>query len=124
VKQLAGGLHVLSGFPPNTYVYLLGDVLGTRAAATRRAGYCARCAGAGSPRALTHAPSRPPGIQRADLPRAGLPFWSGAGDVEAAETGDIVRFQPDVWINRLFHRLMSGPGHLVNRALREGDEVG
>ena len=41
----------------------------------------------------------------------------------AAESGDIARYQPDRPINRVMHRLMSGPGHPVERPLREGDEV-
>jgi hydroxyacylglutathione hydrolase len=125
VKQLAGGLHMLSGFPPNGInVYLLGDVVvdaATRHGARRilrqlRGRQVAA-------HALTHAHPDHQGSSAQLCRELDVPFWCGTGDVEAAETGDIARFQPDVLINRVFHRLMSGPGHPVSRALREGDEV-
>jgi glyoxylase-like metal-dependent hydrolase (beta-lactamase superfamily II) len=39
------------------------------------------------------------------------------------EDGDIAARQPDHAINRINHRLMSGPPRRVDRVLREGDDV-
>jgi glyoxylase-like metal-dependent hydrolase (beta-lactamase superfamily II) len=39
------------------------------------------------------------------------------------EDGDLLGRMPDALINRVNDRLMTGPPHPVDRALREGDEV-
>lgn len=126
VKQLADGLHQLSGFPPNAInVYLLGDIVvdaATRHGARRilRQLHGHRVAA----HALTHAHPDHQGSSARLCRELGIPLWCGEGDVEATRTGDIARFQPDLLLNRVMHRLMSGPGHPVDRPLREGDEVG
>lgn len=126
MKRLADGLHLLRGVPPNAInVYLVGDVLvdaGSRHAARRilRQLRGRRLSG----HALTHAHPDHQGSSARVCRELGLPLWCGEGDVEAAESGDIVRYQPDRVINQVMHRLMSGPGHPVERPLREGDEVG
>ncbi|MDQ6914421.1 MAG: MBL fold metallo-hydrolase [Actinomycetota bacterium] len=125
MEQVADGLCQLRGFPPHVFnVYLMGDVLVD--AATRHAhrrilrqlrGHDVRA------HALTHAHPDHQGSSQRVCQALGIPYWVGEGDVEAAETGEIARFQPDLAVNRLMHRLLSGPGHPVDRVLREGDDV-
>jgi hydroxyacylglutathione hydrolase len=125
VKRLADGLHQLAGFPPNAInVYLVGDVLVDAASrhAARRILRQLRGRRVAA-HALTHAHPDHQGSSDRVCRELGIPYWCGEGDVPAAESGDIVRYQPDRAINRVMHRLMSGPGRPVDRPLREGDEV-
>lgn len=124
VKQLAEGLHQLSGFPPNAInVYLIGDVLVD--AGTRRSGrrilrqLRGRTVAA---HALTHAHPDHQGASKEVCARLGIPLWCGERDVQAMETGDFK--QQDHWVNHLLVRAWAGPPRPVDRALREGDEVG
>jgi glyoxylase-like metal-dependent hydrolase (beta-lactamase superfamily II) len=56
--------------------------------------------------------------------RFGVPFWVGAKDADSAERPELIRErQPDLLINRINWRLLTGPGHPVDRQLGEGDEV-
>src|SRR5205807_8775940 len=55
--------------------------------------------------------------------KLGIPLWVGQADVPAAEDGDMISRLPDHRIQRLAARLFGGPGHPVDRALHEGDEV-
>ncbi|HEX8065515.1 MAG TPA: MBL fold metallo-hydrolase [Thermoleophilaceae bacterium] len=125
MKQLADGLYQLRGFPPNAInVYLIGDVLVD--AASRFAGRRILRQVRGhriAAHALTHAHSDHQGASREVCEKLGVPFWVGAADVEAAETGDIASRQPAHWVNRVMDRAWSGPGHPVDRQLSEGDEV-
>jgi hydroxyacylglutathione hydrolase len=125
VRQLAAGLHQLSGFPPNAInVYLLGDVIvdaGTRHAA-RRILRQVRGHAVGA-HALTHVHPDHQGSTRELCETLGIPLWCGGEDVAAMEDGDIAARQPDHAINRINHRLMSGPPRRVDRVLREGDDV-
>jgi hydroxyacylglutathione hydrolase len=127
VKELAPGLHQLRGFPPDAInVYLLEDVVVD--AATKHAGR--RILGdlqghKVSSHALTHVHPDHNGVSKKICETLGVPFWVGEGDVDAAENSDLVpQRQPDHWLNRFNHRTMTGPGHPVDRRLREGDEVG
>jgi hydroxyacylglutathione hydrolase len=53
-----------------------------------------------------------------------VPFWVGEGDVDAAQTPALIRErQPAHPIARLMDTMFTGPGHPVDRALREGDQV-
>jgi glyoxylase-like metal-dependent hydrolase (beta-lactamase superfamily II) len=76
-----------------------------------------------SAHALTHAHPDHQGASREICQRLGVPFWVGAADVPAAESGDIRSRQPNHAINGLTQRFWAGPGHPVDRQLREGDEV-
>lgn len=126
MKQLADGLYLLRGFPPNAInVYLARDVLID--AATRQ----------GERRivrqlrdrtvtahALTHAHPDHQGASHAICERLGVPLWCGRGDVPAMETaGGIENSQAPGWLNRFQARFWTGPPHPVARALQEGDEV-
>ena len=75
--------------------------------------------------ALTHAHFDHQGGSHAVCDSFGVPLWCGAGDREAAETGDWTGLlpRPDGWVARLAHR-MAGPGHPVARVLADGDGVG
>lgn len=125
MQRVADGLYQLRGFPPHGFnVYLMGDVLvdASTRHAHRRILRQLRGHEVGA-HALTHAHPDHQGSSRRVCEALGIPYWVGEGDVEAAETGEIARFQPDRAINKVLHALMSGPGHPVDRALREGDEV-
>jgi hydroxyacylglutathione hydrolase len=126
VKQLADGLYLLRGLPPNAInVYLAEDVLID--AATRQ----------GERRilrqirdrtvtahALTHAHPDHQGASHAVCERLGIPLWCGREDVPAMETpGAIKNSQAPGWLNRFQERFWTGPPHPVARALQEGDEV-
>jgi glyoxylase-like metal-dependent hydrolase (beta-lactamase superfamily II) len=126
VKELAPGLFQLRGFPPQGInVYLMGDVLVD--AATRRAGK--RILGQLKGRqvaahALTHAHPDHQGASHEVCSALGIPFWVGERDADAAEDPALIaERQPDHRLNRLANRFWTGPGHPVDRRLREGDDV-
>jgi hydroxyacylglutathione hydrolase len=126
VKEVADGVWQLRGFPPNGInVYLAGDVLID--AATRLAGRRILRQLEGrelSAHALTHAHPDHQGASREVCEARGIPFWAPERDADAAETPRLIRErQPDKPINRLIFKAWAGPGHPVDRRLREGDEV-
>lgn len=126
MKRLADGVWQLAGFPPNAInVYLIEDVL-IDASARQATWHILRQLKSTklSAHALTHAHADHQGASHAVCERHEIPFWVGAGDEDAAENPNLIRErQPDVLINRLFFKTMTGPGHPVDRVLREGDEV-
>jgi hydroxyacylglutathione hydrolase len=126
MRQLAGDVHQLRGWPPNAInVYLVGDVLID--AATRRAeGRIMRqIAGrAVTAHALTHAHPDHQGSSHAICERLGIPLWCGQGDVPAMETpGGVAGANPPTWATFVQRRFWVGPAHPVARALVEGEEV-
>lgn len=125
MRRIADGLHRLRGFPPNALnVYLMGDVLVDAASRHAHRRILGQVRGHRlTAHALTHAHPDHQGSSRRVCETLGVPYWVGEGDVAAAESGDIARFQPDLPINRAIHALLSGPGHQVDRVLHEGDEV-
>jgi glyoxylase-like metal-dependent hydrolase (beta-lactamase superfamily II) len=107
-------------------VYVAGDVLiDAGASFTTRSLVAALQAHPISVHVLTHAHFDHQGGSRAVCEAFGAPLWCGAGDREAAETGDWAPLlpHPDGWVARLSRRLAS-PGHPVARVLKDGDEVG
>jgi len=127
MKQLAEGVHLLRGWPPNAInVYLVGDVLID--AATRQAER--RIFRQISDRnvtahALTHAHPDHQGSSHAICEQLGIPLWCGQADIPAMETpGAIRNTKAPGWLNFLYEHLFTGPPHPVARALTEGDEVG
>jgi glyoxylase-like metal-dependent hydrolase (beta-lactamase superfamily II) len=126
MKQLADGLYLLRGWPPNAInVYLVGDVLidaGTRQAEGR---IMRQIAGRTlTAHALTHAHPDHQGSSHAICERLGIPLWCGRGDIPAMETpGGVYNSQAPSWVNRMQRRFWTGPPHPVARALAEGDEV-
>src|SRR5436853_3287549 len=125
MRLIADDLYQLSGFPPNAInVYLMGDVLVD--AASRHAGRRILRQLEGrkvSAHALTHAHADHQGASAEVCQKLGIPYWVGEADVPAAEDGDMVSRQPDHFMSRFSARIFAGPGHPVDRALHEGDEV-
>ena len=128
MKQVAEGVWQLSGalpFPNAINTYLVGDVLvdagarfDTKKILRQLQGREVRA------HALTHAHSDHQGASRAVCQTLGVPFWVGELDVPVAENPRLIlERQPDHPINKVFFRMFAGPGHPVDRALKEGDEV-
>jgi glyoxylase-like metal-dependent hydrolase (beta-lactamase superfamily II) len=124
MKELADGLYMLRGFPPNAInVYLMGDVLVD--AATRHAGGRILRQLKGHEvraHALTHVHPDHQGATKEVCEKLEIPLWCPENDVRAMETGDLG--QPDHWLNRVIDKAWTGPPRQVDRPLREGDEVG
>ena len=126
MRQLAPGVCLLRGFPPNAInVYLVADVLIDAATRQGERRVMRQIAGRTvSAHALTHAHPDHQGASHAICERLGIPLWCGVGDVPAMETpGAIKSTQAPGWLNRLQERYWTGPAHPVARALKEGDEV-
>ena len=126
MKELAAGLWQLRGFPPHGInVYLMGDVLVD--AATRRAGRRILGQLKGRPvtaHALTHAHPDHQGASHEVCTALGIPFWVGERDADAAEDPRLIKErQPHTRLNGVINRFWTGPGHPVDRRLREGDTV-
>jgi hydroxyacylglutathione hydrolase len=126
MKRLADGVWQLSGFPPNGFnVYLLGDVLVD--ASTRYAGKRILRQLEGhtvSAHALTHAHPDHQGASKEVCEKLGIPYWVGENDADVAENPELMEErQPKNLVGKLVYRLWTGPGHPVDRKLREGDEV-
>jgi glyoxylase-like metal-dependent hydrolase (beta-lactamase superfamily II) len=114
---------MLRGFPPNAInVYLAGGVLidsGSRHAARR---ILAQVKGRSvTAHALTHSHPDHDGSSKQICDRLEIPLWVGEADVDAMENGRPV---PDHPMARMSRRVFGGPRRPVDRALREGDEVG
>jgi glyoxylase-like metal-dependent hydrolase (beta-lactamase superfamily II) len=126
MRELADGVQMLRGWPPNAInVYLVHDVLID--AATRRAErrIVRQLAGRSlSAHALTHAHPDHQGASHAICTRFGIPLWCGQGDVPAMETpGGVAGASGGGWSTFVQRRFWVGPPHPVTRALVEGDEV-
>jgi hydroxyacylglutathione hydrolase len=126
MKQVADGVWLLSGFPPNAInVYLVGDVLvdaGTRHGGRRilRQLRGRRVVA----HALTHVHPDHQGSSARVCEMLSIPFWVSEGDAPAAENPALIaQEQPDHPVPRLAVRHWAGPGRRVDRILREGDRV-
>lgn len=105
--------------------YVIGDVL-VDAGGRRHAERIMRALDGHSASAhvITHAHPDHQGSSHAICARLSVPFWVGEGDVDAAERPALIRErQPAHPIARLMDTMFTGPGHPVDRTLREGDEV-
>lgn len=126
MKQLADGVWLLSGFPPNAFnVYLVEDVLvdaATRHAARR---ILRQLRGRKvAAHALTHVHPDHQGASNQVCDALSIPFWVSEGDAAAAENPVLIgRSSPDHPLPRLALRYWAGPGRRVDRILREHDEV-
>jgi hydroxyacylglutathione hydrolase len=127
VKQVAGGVWHLNTmfFPNGVNAYLVDEVLidaGGRRAAKRILreldGHTV------SAHALTHAHADHQGSSHAVCTALGIPYWVPENDVAPAEDPSLIgKRQPDTFLAQFYVRAFKGPGHDVDRALREGDEV-
>jgi len=130
MREVASGVHLITGVPPYAVnCYLIahpgGDVLVdamTRLDAKRiLKALRGRTLAA---HVATHAHPDHVGATHAVATQLGLPVWAHPEDRPAVEdTRLIAQRQPDAAINRLFARIMAGPGHPVARELAEGEEV-
>jgi glyoxylase-like metal-dependent hydrolase (beta-lactamase superfamily II) len=129
VRELADGvwhLKCLPGLPWAVNAYLAGDVL-IDAGCRQSTGRILRQLDGHevTAHALTHAHPDHQGASHEVCERLGIPFWCPTNDVEPAENPDVLRQrQPGHPMARFYYRIFHGPGHKVDRALRDGDEVG
>ena len=126
MKRVADGVWQLTGFPPHGInEFLLEDVLVDAGASFSKRQILKDLRGHTiTAHALTHAHPDHQGASKAVCEKLEVPFWVGTGDADAAERPELIRErQPDKAINKLFWRVMAGPGHPVDRKLVEGDEV-
>jgi hydroxyacylglutathione hydrolase len=126
VKQLADGVHMLRGFPPNAInVYLVGEVLidaGTRQAQRRIMRQIS--SRKLSAHALTHVHPDHQGCSHVVCERFQIPLWCGSDDVPAMEhAGGMANPKIPAWMSWVHKRWWIGPPHPVARTLAEGDEV-
>jgi glyoxylase-like metal-dependent hydrolase (beta-lactamase superfamily II) len=133
MEELAPGVwHVRGQRPPistvakwGINVYLIEDVLID--ASTRHSGGRILRELEGrqvSAHALTHAHPDHQGASHEVCEALGIPFWCPEDDVDAAENPDLIaERQPSHPVAQFFARVFTGPGHKVDRALTEGDEV-
>ena len=134
MKELAPGVWQVLGHKPGfglaaanlINVYLIDDVLID--AATRHSGKRIVRELEGervNAHALTHAHPDHQGASHEVCEALGIPFWCGEGDVaDAEEPRLIAEHQPDHPVTRFCGRMFTGPGHKVDRALKEGDQAG
>ena len=128
MKELAPGVHHINCLPlPNSVnAFLLDDVLVD--AGGRQSYRLIMKALKGhtvSAHALTHAHPDHQGSSHAICEQLGIPYWVPELDVAAAETPSLIgERQPSHPIAQLMHKVFTGPGHNVDRVLREGDPVG
>lgn len=122
MKQLAEGVWHLDGFPKwGINAYVLGDVLVDAGFITDKKRILKQIEGVElSAHALTHAHLDHFGASAAVVERHNIPMWVGELDVEAAEAGKMVAEIP----GRGRRMLPAAPAVKVDRALKEGDEVG
>lgn len=75
--------------------------------------------------ALTHAHPDHQGASAELCKKLGIPFWVGAKDKSAAESGLVVGAMPNPKhpVAIFEQNFMAGPGHPVDRVLQEGDRV-
>ena len=126
MKEVAPGVHQISGFPPNAInCYLAGDVLVD--AMTRRDGKRILKALRGhavTAHAITHAHADHQGASHQVCDALGIPFWAPAADADAAEDPRLIaERQPKNFVSQGFVKVFHGPGHPVARKLVDGDDV-
>lgn len=126
MRELADGVHLITGLPPYAInCYLVGDVLVDAMAKVDARRILRELRGREvRAHALTHAHPDHQGASHRVCEELGIPLWVGAADADAAEDPRLIaQRQPDHPINRLFSKVMTGPGHPVARRLEEGDDV-
>lgn len=126
MTEVAPGVELLCGFPKyGINWYLADDVLIDAGGRTDTGRIIKQLKDRKlSAHALTHAHPDHQGASHAVCERFGVPFWVGEADVDAAERPELIKErQPPHPLAQLMIRIFAGPGHRVDRILREGDEV-
>ena len=128
MKQVAEDVALLRGRLPIPYAintYLVGDVLVDAGGKTDTGVILKELRGRPlSAHAITHAHPDHQGASHRVCEEFGVPFWVPEADVPPAENPDLIgERQPNHPIAQLMHKVFTGPGHKVDRALVEGDEV-
>lgn len=126
MTEVAPDVHLLTGFPRYAINwYLAGDVLIDAGGRPDTGRIIKALQGRDvSAHALTHAHPDHQGASHAVCERFGIPFWVGEKDADAAENPELIdQRQPPNWLAKLMMKMFAGPGHKVDRVLREGDEV-
>lgn len=124
MDELAPHVFMLRGRPPDSNAYVIEDVLvdsATRLGARR---LLRRLTGVElKAHALTHVHPPTQGASAKVAEELGVPIWCGERDADRMEAGMPTADQPDRAFNRFQQRFFAGPGHTVERRLREGDAV-
>jgi hydroxyacylglutathione hydrolase len=128
VKKLAEDVYQLRGripIPNAINTYLVGDVLVDSGGRTDAGVILSELAGRDlSAHAITHAHPDHQGSSHRVCEEFGVPYWVPEADVAPAERPELIgERQPNHPIAQLMHKVFTGPGHPVDRALKEGDEV-
>ena len=119
-------LKCLPGLPWAVNAYLAGDVLIDAGARQSRGRLLKQLDGREvNAHALTHAHGDHQGASDAICEQLDIPYWCPELDVPGAEDPQVMRErQPDKFMAVFYWRIFHGPGRKVDRALKEGDEVG
>jgi glyoxylase-like metal-dependent hydrolase (beta-lactamase superfamily II) len=124
MNPVAKSVHSLGGFRNGINAYLVEDVL-----VDARTKWAARTLlhsledSEVNAHALTHVHPDHQGASAIVCKTLDIPYWVPALEVEPAETGDVYARMPPSPIGWLQQRIWVGPGHPVDRDLREGDMV-
>jgi hydroxyacylglutathione hydrolase len=129
VKELADGVWQVRGYrgqiPDLINEYVIEDVLID--AGTRHSGKRILRELKGheiNAHALTHAHADHQGASHEVCEALGIPYWVPERDADAAEDPELIRErQSNHPVQKVFIFLYMGPGHPVDRKLREGDEI-
>lgn len=125
--KLADDVYQLSGFPSYAInAYVIEGVLIDARTRWARGSLLKQLRGLDiSAHTLTHAHPDHQGSTHWVCEALGIPLWCGEADADAAERSELIRARmPEHWLNPLVDALFTGPGHPVERRLREGDRVG
>lgn len=128
MRQLADQVWQLKGalpLPNSINTFLLDDVLVDSGARFDGKGILKQLRDRRlSAHALTHAHPDHQGSSKLVCDTLGVPYWVPENDVAKAEDPELIRAeQPSSKIGSFFYATMHGPGHPVDRALKEGDVV-
>jgi glyoxylase-like metal-dependent hydrolase (beta-lactamase superfamily II) len=126
VEEVAESVTLVTAFPPYAInCYVAGDLLVDAMTRLDAGRILKACAGRTiSAHVATHAHPDHVGASHQVCTKLGVPLWCHADDAPAVEDIDeIERRQPDALINKVFAKVMLGPGHPVARTLAEGDVV-
>lgn len=127
MEKIADNVYLLDGFPKYAVnIYLIDNVLIDAGYRFDRNRILRQLRGYKlSAHTLTHVHPDHQGASHAICETHNLPLWCPADDVRAAESGDMRSQFPNASnpVVQIQNRFLAGPGHRVDRALHEGDDV-